>query len=480
MESKLFIKVKLILLLCLTTKAILGQINLNMPVNRSVFQRVNNKASIQIGGTISTNYTELQAKLEVINGGTAIEWITLKTNLSPGIFRMELPNVDAGWYTLKVRGLQNGLEFGSIAEISKVGVGEVFIIAGQSNAQGGRPPDAAFPSTTFYGANDDRVNCINYFENSASNEFPFPIISKIAAETDIAPRGRASWCYALLGDLIAQNWNVPVLFFNAATGDTNAQNWSDSAEGIPYYYYDRYIEDGTPYIYLKKTLEYYGKIYGVRSVLWHQGESDIFQFDEYPEKPINYVNNITKIINKSRENIGGNISWLIARVSRMADWTSIGLIQTQYNIGSTPNFNTFVGPETDNIQPGSIYRDGGVHFRAEGFIELANAWYNSLISSNLLYNSNPLKGSNNLEVINSKFVIGPNIPPCVSAIESVTSGDWNNPAIWSCGIVPEITHEVIINEGHTVSINNYTASAKSLTNNGTLIFSNGGILALGQ
>jgi Carbohydrate esterase, sialic acid-specific acetylesterase len=478
----IFLKICLLIFITIifTNTTLFGQITLNMPANRSVFQRVNNLASIQIGGNLDANYSELQVKLEVLNGGIAVNWKTLKTNPTAGPFRVTLPNVTAGWYELEVRVLQNGIPVGTIAEVPRVGVGEVFIVAGQSNAQGGRN-NADFATQIYYGAQDDRVNCIDYFENSPTSNFPYPIISKIAPETNIAPRGLASWCWALLGDRIAQNWNVPVLFFNAAAGATVAQNWSDSANEIPYYnYYGNYITDNSPYLYLKKSLEYYGKIYGVRSVLWHQGETDIFQFDELPEKKTNYKNNVLNIIDKSRTQIGGNLSWMIARVSRFSDWTSTGLIQCQTEIGSIPNLNTFIGPATDDIQPGSIYRDGGVHFKGTGFIELADAWYNAFMSNNFINGSNPLSGSNNLEVINGQFVIGQNLPTCVGAIESISSGNWYDPAVWSCGIVPDITKDVIINSGHTVEIGNYTAYAKSITNNGTMIFSDQGLLILGQ
>jgi Carbohydrate esterase, sialic acid-specific acetylesterase len=161
---------------------------------------------------------------------------------------------------------------------------EVFVISGQSNARGGRPPEGGFISNEYYGATDDRVNCINYFHSTITDPYPFPIISKIEAETYIAPTGRASWCWALLGDKIAQTLNVPVLFLNAAIGATKISQWKNAAFNEPVYDYyspipNTYITSGWPYIDLKKTLNYYSKIFGVRAIIWQQGEDDLAYFD---------------------------------------------------------------------------------------------------------------------------------------------------------------------------------------------------------
>jgi Carbohydrate esterase, sialic acid-specific acetylesterase len=230
-----------------------------------------------------------------------------------------------------------------------------------------------------------------------------------------------------------------------------------------------------PYIFLKKSLNYYCKIFGVRGLLWHQGESDLFSFNDTV-----YQSSLINIINKSREHYGNNLSWMIAKVSRIGNFTKDELKQIQENVANTPNFNCFVGPDTDLIQPGEIYRDDYVHFRGTGFVELADAWYNSMVNTNFLNISTPVAPVSNIYIENNQFVFGEFSEPCGSIYETVSSGDWNNPAIWSCGSVPEITNDVIIKPGHIVNIENYTAYAKSITNSGTLNFSSESLLILGQ
>jgi hypothetical protein len=438
-----------------------SQMTISMPVERSVFQRVNNKATIQIGGSTSTFISQLQVKFSVLNGGNPIDWTTVNTNIF-GEFRCQLSDVAAGWYKLEIRGLTNGAQV-AYDEVEKVGVGEVFIVSGQSNAQGGRNNEA-FATQIYYGAQDDRVNCIDFSTDDPNYTYPIPNISKIAAETDIAPKGKASWCWALLGDMIAQEWNVPVIFFNAAVGATTAQTWSNSANN-----------NTEPYINLKKTFDYYAKIYGARALLWHQGESDIFNFSvNMPQSCINYSNNLNNIINKSKADFNPNLSWVISKVSMIAGYTDGNLVNCQEACALLPNSNRFLGPYTDLIQPLASDRDEFVHFRGTGFILLAEAWFNSINTPNFINNSTPISPTVNLKVENNQFVFGNSLPPCIGANQTVKSGNWNDPTVWSCGVVPITLNEIIINEGHNITISNSNIYLKNIAVNGTLSFENGG------
>ena len=46
--------------------------------------------------------------------------------------------------------------------------------------------------------------------------------------------------------------------------------------------------------------------------------------------------------------------------------------------------------------------------------------------------------------------------------ESVQSGDWSNPATWSCNRPPTVADLVTINAGHTITISTNTAQAKQI------------------
>ena len=444
-----------------------AQFQITMPVERSVFQRVNNKSDIQIGGETDVFLNQIQVKLNVLNGGIPIEWTTINTYISPGTFRGQISNIEAGWYQMEIRGLVNGVQT-TYDVVEKVGVGEVFIISGQSNAQGGRFPDTEYPTQIHYGAQDDRVNGINYFTDNPNSAYPFPNIGNIVPITVLAPTGKASWCWALLGDKIAQMWNVPVLFFNTAITSTTMQTWKQSADN-----------NSAPYIYLKKSFDYYKKIFGVRAILWHQGESDTaYNFDSNPQNKIDFDFNFKMLIDKSRSDAGANVSWVIAKTSRLAHFlTSTGVVECQENIAL--NYpNCFIGPYTDNIQAGEGERDSFVHFKGDGFIDLANLWFDSINNLNFINNSNPIIASHNLQVTNNQFVFGNSVAPRLGITETISSGNWQNPSIWSNGFVPNSLNDIVVTEGHTITIDNKTIYVKNLILNGSISLENGGNIVM--
>lgn len=67
-----------------------------------------------------------------------------------------------------------------------------------------------------------------------------------------------------------------------------------------------------------------------------------------------------------------------------------------------------------------------------------------------------------------------NIPTCITTNtccvtnESLISGNWNEPSIWSCNRIPNSTDNTIINAGHIITTQNNLNSVKSLTNKGVL------------
>jgi trimeric autotransporter adhesin len=61
--------------------------------------------------------------------------------------------------------------------------------------------------------------------------------------------------------------------------------------------------------------------------------------------------------------------------------------------------------------------------------------------------------------------------------QSIKNSNWNDATMWSCGTVPTILEDVLINKGHTISIpNNYTGFVKDLQLNGVLQYGNNALL----
>ncbi|KAB7731871.1 T9SS type A sorting domain-containing protein [Rudanella paleaurantiibacter] len=350
-------------------------VRITYPESRAVFQRNNDQTStIFVSGSYYQPVDSVQARLvfENVGQGLTTAWQTIQRNPQGGIFQGPVRGT-TGWYRLEVRAFSGRTVIGEDV-VRKVGIGEVFIVTGQSNAQGFQDLGAA-------GATDDRVNCVDY-DNFARNSLadpPAPKFQQLSASALIGPRGQSAWCWGILGDLIAKQYNCPVLFINTAWAGTTIRNWTESADGkitknifrmgTP----DENFPVGMPYGNLIIALRYYSSLFGLRAVLWQQGETDNVPLNLGRQE---YATLMQYLVNKTRADTDRYPAWILARSSYNQGKVSENIIQAQSDVINVYNNNVLPGPFTDAIQrprPGD-----DVHFGGDGLRQLAQAWYNSM------------------------------------------------------------------------------------------------------
>jgi hypothetical protein len=404
-----------LVLLLFSAFSLEAQIRIVSPFNRSVFQRNgSNQATITITGNVNRNVDRIEANFEAIQGGQTTGWQTIATNPQGGVFSGSLV-VNGGWYRLSVRGIVQSSAYG-LASVDRVGVGEVFVVAGQSNSgsgDGGNPlrSNGAIP------ASDDRVNSVTIgaiggIDGGSDNDFnyPLPEFRKLDGG-NIAPRGTSPWCWGKLGDLLVARLNVPVLFMNAAWSGTSIRNWAESttvgaSTGSDYIAAN--YSPNTPYGHLRATLKNYCSYLGIRSILWMQGETDNYPGRSGSAGSGSLENTITAaeyearlktVINASRSDLGGaNIPWVVARTS-LVNWgyncndqrVSTKVIAGQNNAIASAG-NTFAGPSTDNIQNPRPTSAQCVHISGTGLDQLATAW-DAALPSSFFSGTSPISGS---------------------------------------------------------------------------------------
>jgi hypothetical protein len=388
--------VKTLLLLCILQATVFSQIvspsiTITSPIINSVYQRdVTGQRDVTISGTFSIPVDKIEARAVPVIVGQGIEtpWQEIQSAPKGGVFQGKL-KIYAGWYTLEVRGTMGGQVVGR-AVLQRMGVGEVFLIAGQSNAQGLKKFGG--PSAV-----DDRVLYISNHINDDIDKLddpPVPVFSKITRETKfISPRGQTAWCWGLLGDMLVSRLNMPVLFINTAWEGSSAKDWALSSRGLPTTTPFGYpMPPGMPYGNLKISAQNYASQYGMRAVLWMQGETDGLK-DE-PKNPLvsTYANNLQTLMNNLGIHTGKRITWVIARTSRIAETEDVpnktypAIIAAQ-NAVIDQSFNpTWPGPETDALDPArrgdETVAGDGTHFAGDRSLGLlANAWNNSLSAS---------------------------------------------------------------------------------------------------
>ena len=393
-----------ITILCLISTYISAQISITYPTSRSVFQRNNsNQSPVYIAG----NYTAFADKVEARaiarpmtpSQGVSTNWITIQNNPNNGYYYGTL-NVSGGWYDIEVRHWNRTTLLGS-SSVQRVGIGEVFLIAGQSNSTG----DGDLKNQGNYGpmANDDRVSIVNYSipfpTNYGSIVLPRAEFSHLDSTFTISPFGVSAWCWGALGDTLTKRLNVPIAFFNSGWSGTGITSWMKTAKdstATPFNFYT--MPRGMPYGNLRAALQFYAAQFGVRAVLWHQGESDNLGETSRDD----YGGFLKTVILKSREHSGKtNLAWVVSKASRFKGFHLIisrtwqPVINAQNDVigingNGQANYTTqvFEGPTTDGLLGPNIRTSDSVHFVGNGHRILASVW-NQKLNTAFFTNSTP-------------------------------------------------------------------------------------------
>lgn len=325
------------------TKATLS---VNTPIVRQVFQRnAKDCAEIAIRGTVSGQADIVEAMAELVQGATRgrkVDWVAIagKQQITGGEFAGKLSLQAGGWYKITVRA-KNGAQVVAEASVDMVGVGEVFVTAGQSNsANFGTPRQSA---------KDGRVV---YFDGRSYVPAADPIPGGCGG-------GGSPW--PILGDRIAGSQGVPVCFRSASLTWTEVKNWLPPETQL--------------YKNLVQCVRSFGTN-GVRAVLWHQGESD-----SLAKTPANvYCERVKEIIETLSHDCGYKLPWGVAQASfhpGSKEPEQKEVAKGQQMIWARKV--AFKGPVTDDL--GAKYRSDGVHFNQDGLNAHAEGWFKSLTAS---------------------------------------------------------------------------------------------------
>lgn len=291
-------------------------------------------------------------------------WRKLDARISDGRFEAAIEVAAGGWYRLEVRATAGG-EPVAEAAVEHVGVGEIFVVAGQSNAANhgaerqatrtGRV--AAFDDTRWQPANDPQPGA-----SGSGGSFLPP-----------------------LGDAIAEMFGVPVGFVACGVGATSVREWlpegttfsnPPTLEGrVRRLAPDKWESKGDLYARFRDRMKQLGPN-GFRAVLWHQGESDANQKDPSRTLPGRlYREYLERLIRDTRKDVGWDAPWFVAQASYHApgDEASPDIRAAQASLWK--DGVALEGPDTDGLK-GDL-RDGGgkgVHFSGPGLREHADRW----------------------------------------------------------------------------------------------------------
>jgi hypothetical protein len=345
---------------------------LTSPLDYQVVQRsASHTGTLRIEGHLSEQVPEATVFEGRILGQEAdVAWQRLEATVSGRTVAMQMEAKAGGWWQLEIRVLNDGREIAK-AVVAHVGIGEVFVVAGQSNSanhgeekltpQTGRV--AAFDGTKWQVAND-----------------PQPGAS-----------GEGGSFIPAFGDAVVEKLNVPVGIVSCGIGATSVREWLPKGSRFPnpptlvsrvqQLPSGDWASDGAAFEVLTCRMKQLGPD-GFRAVLWHQGESDANQQD--PTRTLSgklYRESLEKLIRASRLAIGWNAPWFVAQVSYHVpgDEASPDIRAAQASLWK--DGIAFEGPDSDSLKGELRESNGqGVHFSGQGLRQHGKMWAEKVVA----------------------------------------------------------------------------------------------------
>ncbi len=337
---------------------------LEFPLERQVAQRnAQECAEIPVAGAVPATTTLVEVKAELPTSGLRlrgepVDWtiVAKDAQIKDGKFRGSIKLATGGWYKLTVRFRKSAADPAILEEvkIGKVGVGDVFITAGQSNsANFGSPKQKSVEDL-----------CV-YFDGKQFTPAADPMPDAI---------GEKGTPWPLLGDMLSRTTQAPVCFRSATTNVTRIKEW------VPFPEATRRVGQIENLVLRAK---WFGPA-GIRAVLWVQGEADTDDPGPLqPTPPADYERDAKAMIDFSRKQLGWPVDWFVAGNSyipakpgenyRQSIADTLGAQKALWDKGIALR-----GPDANDLAGSPDYRHDGVHFGSRGLLVLAERWYATL------------------------------------------------------------------------------------------------------
>ncbi len=323
-------------------------ITIESPLDRAVHQRgQDDRARVLVSGRISgipkANSCHVSCKV------TGPERKSVTSQSLPVLegtsrFAGEITLPSGGWYAVHLDLLDGEGRATCSASVEHVGVGEVFITAGQSNS--------ANSGTVHLAPKSDLVSARTTTGWVAAAD-PQPVA---------AGEGGTPW--PPMADALVDALHVPVGLVSVGVGGTAVATWIPGGKRPRWKWLARFFKQNN-----FPRLEWAVKVMGTRgarAVLWHQGESDsIARTNEDT-----YAARLHAVIDGSRAAAGWNVPWLVARASFH---TSPKPEEMQAVVNGqaavVDNKDVFQGPTTDDMLGEQWRAPDLVHFNGAGLAE---------------------------------------------------------------------------------------------------------------
>ena len=319
----------------------MGPIRLTSPMPYQVFQRMSKeKGKVSVVGSVAGSFGGMTATVE---GKGFRKKVDVPINRQC-CFATNIDVPAGGWYTVTLSAeYDDGTPVRKV--IDHVGVGEVFVIAGQSNASG-------------FG--EKQIVQTSKMVSSFNGSFWCLADDPQLGSHDMSEGGSF---HPAFGDALYEKIKVPIGIVPVGHGGSFVYWWLPNAD----------------YTNVPKEQLYRGPLFDYmiermlktdfRMVLWHQGESD-----RGCDIDATYAE-MCRIIESSRKAAERPIPWMVAKVSKMdpngPEDPNIRAVQQRH----VDNGYALEGPDTDKLT-GDYRALGGTdpHFSPKGLREHGRLW----------------------------------------------------------------------------------------------------------
>ena len=297
---------------------------------------------VLVSGCVKSDCDKVEVRFsgKGMDGDLPDQWQNVEYNAAGKSFRECVKVPAGGWYKVEVRASKRGQPVGEAVTIDKVGVGEVFVIAGQSNStNAGQFPIkqssgmvSSFGGTGWQIANDPQPGV----HDKSQGGSPWPAF----------------------GDAMYAKYQVPIGIASTGHGGTSTIQWNPNPPQT----------EGSLFMWTMHRVHQLGPG-GFRAMLWHQGESDVGLTTD------DYVAKLSEIVKASKKEAGWEFPWFVAQVSyhspeKVKHDNMRDAHKKIWELGVAHE-----GPDTDTLAGDNRDLDGkGIHFSPKGLKAHGEMW----------------------------------------------------------------------------------------------------------
>jgi hypothetical protein len=356
-------------------------------------------SSYQVYQRYNTSRGQMKIRVAGITGADSIT-VTIRENKTNSILYTQTEAVSfkngdiydklidlpsGGWYSVEVQQLEASEKKITRSIVTKTGIGDIFITAGQSNSVN-TGAELTKPNSDLFVAFDPKSNTWGIGNDPQPGYFE---------SGEGTGGGGSTW--PAMGDVLTAYLKIPIAIVEAGYGGTSITQWQKT--------------DPTRNFIRLETLiqQIITQSGGFRMILWHQGESDAIQKMDTD----NYIEKFKKMKSDLSADLGNAaIPWMVAKVGFFPYWGKSKpdeVLECSTKFGDDVAIKKIVdaqlklissgialnGPYTDDLT-GAQYRypgkfGGCIHFSKSGSILVGQRWA-SLILSTPFYTNLPYLG----------------------------------------------------------------------------------------